>query len=89
MCPQGSFEPGLSSSLPQELLQSLQREKQELEQVTTDLKLTVSELQRELEELKERERLLVAFPDLHQPTEAQIQSRGLGYCEGRVGPGWT
>ncbi|KAM7326110.1 hypothetical protein ACRRTK_014588 [Alexandromys fortis] len=59
-----------------ELLQSLQREKQELEQVTTDLQLTISELQRELEELKERERLLVAFPDLHQPTEAQIQNSG-------------
>lgn len=80
MCPQGSLEPGLSSFLPQELLQSLQREKQELEQVTTDLQLTVSELQRELKELKEREQLLVAFPDLHQPTEAQIQSRGLEYC---------
>ncbi|KAK7834376.1 hypothetical protein U0070_017562 [Myodes glareolus] len=72
----GSLEPGLSSFLPQELLQSLQREKQELEQVTTDLQLTVSELQLELKELKERERLLVAFPDLHQPTEAQIQSSG-------------
>ncbi|CAO2640413.1 Coiled-coil domain-containing protein 157, partial [Lemmus lemmus] len=61
----------------EELLQSLQQEKQELEQVTTDLQLTVSELQRELGELKERERLLVAFPDLHQPMEAQVQSRGL------------
>ncbi|XP_036056516.1 coiled-coil domain-containing protein 157 isoform X2 [Onychomys torridus] len=55
----------------QELLRSVQQEKQDLEQVTTDLKLTISELHRELEELKERERLLVAFPDLHQPTEAQ------------------
>ncbi|XP_030741306.2 coiled-coil domain-containing protein 157 [Echinops telfairi] len=60
----------------QELLQSLQREKQGLEQATTDLRLTISELERELLELKERERLLVAFPDLHQPLEAQIQSSG-------------
>ncbi|XP_036908397.1 coiled-coil domain-containing protein 157 isoform X4 [Sturnira hondurensis] len=60
----------------QELLQSLQGEKQGLEQVVTDLQLTVSELERELVELRERERLLVAFPDLHRPAEAQIQSSG-------------
>ncbi|ELR62392.1 Coiled-coil domain-containing protein 157 [Bos mutus] len=62
----------------QELLQSLQREKQGLEQATTDLRLTISELERELVELRERERLLVAFPDLHRPAEAQIQSRPAG-----------
>ncbi|XP_078194192.1 coiled-coil domain-containing protein 157 isoform X1 [Callithrix jacchus] len=55
-----------------ELLQSLQREKQGLEQVTTDLRLTILELERELVELREQERLLVAFPDLHQPTKTQI-----------------
>lgn len=60
----------------QELLQSLQQEKQGLEQAVTDLQLTVSELERELVELRERERLLVAFPDLHRPVEAQIQSSG-------------
>ncbi|XP_040106982.1 coiled-coil domain-containing protein 157 isoform X2 [Oryx dammah] len=60
----------------QELLQSLQREKQGLEQATTDLRLTISELERELVDLRERERLLVAFPDLHRPAEAQIQSSG-------------
>ncbi|KAM9194076.1 coiled-coil domain-containing protein 157 isoform 2-T2 [Dugong dugon] len=60
----------------QELLQSLQQEKQGLEQATMDLQLTISELERELLELKERERLLVAFPDLHRPLEAQIQSSG-------------
>lgn len=71
-------EPGLSLPLPQELLQSLQREKQGLEQATTDLRLTILELERELVELRERERLLVAFPDLHQPTETQIQIHGRG-----------
>ncbi|KAB0362069.1 hypothetical protein FD754_006225 [Muntiacus muntjak] len=59
-----------------ELLQSLQREKQGLEQATTDLRLTISELERELVELRQRERLLVAFPDLHRPAETQIQSSG-------------
>ncbi|XP_011813100.1 PREDICTED: coiled-coil domain-containing protein 157 [Colobus angolensis palliatus] len=62
----------------QELLQSLQREKQGLEQATTDLRLTILELERELVELRERERLLVAFPDLHQPTKTQIQIHGRG-----------
>ncbi|KAM6155732.1 coiled-coil domain-containing protein 157-like [Rhynchocyon petersi] len=58
----------------QELLQSLQREKQELEQSTTDLQLTVSGLEREILDLKERERLLVAFPDLHRPPDDRIQT---------------
>uniref|UniRef100_H0X822 Coiled-coil domain containing 157 n=1 Tax=Otolemur garnettii TaxID=30611 RepID=H0X822_OTOGA len=66
----------------QEMLQSLQREKQGLEQVTTDLRLTIVELEQQLVELRERERLLVAFPDLHRPSEAQIQSRRPGV----VGP---
>uniref|UniRef100_A0A8C9BGQ0 Coiled-coil domain containing 157 n=1 Tax=Phocoena sinus TaxID=42100 RepID=A0A8C9BGQ0_PHOSS len=57
----------------QELLQSLQREKQGLERATADLQLTILERERELVELRERERLLVAFPDLHRPVEAQIQ----------------
>ncbi|XP_077617736.1 coiled-coil domain-containing protein 157 isoform X3 [Crocuta crocuta] len=70
-------EQGQSQLLAQqELLQSLQREKQGLEQSTTDLQLTISEMERELVELRERERLLVAFPDLHIPVEAQIPSSG-------------
>lgn len=82
-CPQGRREPGamlgpgLSLSIPQELLQSLQREKQDLEQVTTDLRLTILDLQQEMAELREQERLLVTFPDLHRPMEAQIKSKGL------------
>nr|XP_036849355.1 coiled-coil domain-containing protein 157 isoform X7 [Manis javanica] len=59
----------------QEVLQSLQQEKQGLEQATTDLRLTIAELEQELVERSERERLLVAFPDLHKPVEAQIQMR--------------
>lgn len=84
-CPQGSQElflgPGLSLSPSQELLQSLQGEKQGLEQATTDLRLTISELEMELVELKERERLLVTFPDLHRPVETQIQSKGPGLVQ--------
>ncbi|XP_047552615.1 coiled-coil domain-containing protein 157 isoform X3 [Lutra lutra] len=79
---QSEREQGQSQLLAQqvgagrELLQSLQQEKQGLEQATTDLRLTISELERELTELRERERLLVAFPDLHRPIEAQIPSSG-------------
>ncbi|XP_043415220.1 coiled-coil domain-containing protein 157 isoform X3 [Prionailurus bengalensis] len=66
----------VEEQLQNELLQSLQREKQSLEQTTTDLQLTISGMERELVELRERERLLVAFPDLHRPIEAQIPSSG-------------
>ncbi|XP_039081646.1 coiled-coil domain-containing protein 157 isoform X2 [Hyaena hyaena] len=66
----------VEEQLQSELLQSLQQEKQGLEQSTTDLQLTISEMERELVELRERERLLVAFPDLHTPVEAQIPSSG-------------
>ncbi|XP_040319778.1 coiled-coil domain-containing protein 157 isoform X2 [Herpailurus yagouaroundi] len=70
-------EQGQSQLLAQqELLQSLQQEKQSLEQTTTDLQLTISGMEQELVELRERERLLVAFPDLHRPIEAQIPSSG-------------
>ncbi|XP_038315099.1 coiled-coil domain-containing protein 157 isoform X2 [Canis lupus familiaris] len=76
---QSEREQGQSQVLAQqELLQSLQREKQGLEQATTDLQLTISELERELVELRERERLLVAFPDLHRPIEAQIPTDPAG-----------
>lgn len=84
-CPQWSQElllgPGLNPYLFQELLQSLQREKQGLEQATTDLRLTISQLELELAELREQERLLVTFPDLHRPVETQIQSRGTGLVQ--------
>lgn len=77
---------GLSLPLSQELLQSLHGEKQGLEQAATDLRLTVAGLERELEALRERERLLVAFPDLHRPAETQIQSKGPGMVPGHAGP---
>lgn len=64
--------------MSQELLQSLNGEKQGLEQAATDLQLTISGLEQELEALRERERLLVAFPDLHSPAETQVQSKGPG-----------
>ncbi|XP_040319779.1 coiled-coil domain-containing protein 157 isoform X3 [Herpailurus yagouaroundi] len=66
----------VEEQLQNELLQSLQQEKQSLEQTTTDLQLTISGMEQELVELRERERLLVAFPDLHRPIEAQIPSSG-------------
>ncbi|XP_044541423.1 coiled-coil domain-containing protein 157-like [Gracilinanus agilis] len=60
----------------QELLQSLQQEKQAMEQATEELQMTVYKLDKSILELKERERLLVAFPDLHVPSEAQFESSG-------------
>nr|XP_020852281.1 coiled-coil domain-containing protein 157 isoform X3 [Phascolarctos cinereus] len=60
----------------QELLQSLQQEKQSLEWAMEELQVTVYRLDKSILELKERERLLVAFPDLHVPSEAQFESSG-------------
>ncbi|XP_043761726.1 coiled-coil domain-containing protein 157 [Cervus elaphus] len=87
-CVQGEREQGQCQlRAQQELLQSLQREKQGLEQATTDLRLTISELERELVELRQRERLLVAFPDLHRPAEAQIQRPAGVWCQACVPTG--
>lgn len=47
----------------------------------TDLQLTISELELELVAMKEQERLLVTFPDLHRPVEAQVQSKGPGLVQ--------
>ncbi|XP_061865890.1 coiled-coil domain-containing protein 157 isoform X2 [Colius striatus] len=60
----------------QELLDVLQQEKLSLEQSVSELQVKVSELQQEAQELKERERLLVFFPELHVPAETQLESTG-------------
>lgn len=81
-------------------MENLQQEKLSLEQSTSELLRNISELDELLQELKERERLLVSFPDLHIPAEAQFESkRGCGegqraadsksLCRGQHTPEWT
>ncbi|XP_061321710.1 coiled-coil domain-containing protein 157 isoform X2 [Pezoporus flaviventris] len=60
----------------QELLDTLQQEKLGLERAVSELQENVSRLQEQARELQERERLLVFFPELHVPTEAQFESTG-------------
>ncbi|XP_033923886.1 coiled-coil domain-containing protein 157 isoform X3 [Melopsittacus undulatus] len=60
----------------QELLDTLQQEKLGLERAVSELQENVSRLQEQARELQERERLLVFFPELHVPTEAQSESTG-------------
>ncbi|XP_023801714.1 coiled-coil domain-containing protein 157-like isoform X2 [Cyanistes caeruleus] len=60
----------------QELLDTLQQEKLALEQSILELQANTSQLQEQAQELRERERLLVFFPDLHIPTEMQFESSG-------------
>lgn len=60
----------------QELLDTLQQEKLALEQSILELQANTSQLQEQAQELRERERLLVFFPDLHMPTETQFESKG-------------
>lgn len=71
----------------QELLDMLQQEKLALEQSILELQANTSQLQEQAQELRERERLLVFFPDLHMPTEMQFESKGadgstVGLCLG-------
>uniref|UniRef100_A0A8B9J2M7 Uncharacterized protein n=1 Tax=Amazona collaria TaxID=241587 RepID=A0A8B9J2M7_9PSIT len=60
----------------QELLDALQQEKLGLEGAVSGLQEDVSRLEEQARELQERERLLVFFPELHVPTEAQFESTG-------------
>ncbi|TRZ20933.1 hypothetical protein HGM15179_006114 [Zosterops borbonicus] len=60
----------------QELLDTLQQEKLALEQSILELQANTSQLEEQAQELRERERLLVLFPDLHVPTETQLESSG-------------
>ncbi|KFV55688.1 Coiled-coil domain-containing protein 157, partial [Gavia stellata] len=61
----------------QELADMLQREKLSLEQSSVlEVQANVSKLEEQAQKLKERERLLVLFPDLHIPTETQFESTG-------------
>ncbi|KAM9526868.1 coiled-coil domain-containing protein 157 isoform 4-T4 [Guaruba guarouba] len=60
----------------QELLDALQQEKLGLEGAVSELQENVSRLEEQARELQERERLLVLFPELHVPTEAQFESTG-------------
>lgn len=63
---------------PQELLDTLQQEKLSLEQCISKLRENVSGLEEQTKELKEREKLLVFFPELHIPVETQFESKAQG-----------
>ncbi|KFP19371.1 Coiled-coil domain-containing protein 157, partial [Egretta garzetta] len=60
----------------QEVLDALQQEKLSLERSVSELQANVSKLEEQARELKEREKLLVFFPELHVPTETQFESTG-------------
>ncbi|OXB65889.1 hypothetical protein ASZ78_008583 [Callipepla squamata] len=60
----------------QELLDTVQREKLSLEQSISELQENISRLEEQAKELKEREKLLVFFPELHIPVETQFESTG-------------
>ncbi|XP_022612688.1 coiled-coil domain-containing protein 157 [Seriola dumerili] len=60
----------------QDLHLELQKEKQTLETNIGELKNSVAELKEYVQALKERERLLVAFPELSPLAQAQPQSTG-------------
>lgn len=61
----------------QDLCLELQKEKQTLETRVGELENSVAELKEYVQALSERERLLVAFPELSPLARAQPQSRQL------------
>ncbi|XP_070619233.1 coiled-coil domain-containing protein 157 isoform X2 [Erythrolamprus reginae] len=56
--------------------EKLKQEKQSLEQSACDLQKTIAELGDMIQEMKEKEKLLVFFPDLHVPVETQFEISG-------------
>lgn len=75
-----TFKPSGSrrdASFQQELCLELQKEKRTLETHVSELRNSVAELKEYVQALSERERLLVAFPELSPLAQAQPQSRQL------------
>ncbi|XP_042300479.1 coiled-coil domain-containing protein 157-like isoform X3 [Sceloporus undulatus] len=60
----------------QRLTEKAEQEKLRMEQCTTELQRTISELGELVQETKKRERLLVLYPDLHVPVEAHFEGTG-------------
>ncbi|KAM4890911.1 coiled-coil domain-containing protein 157 [Sylvia borin] len=73
---QSQEQSGKQLQAQQELLDTLQQEKVKLEQSILELQADISRLEEQAQELRERERLLVFFPDLHVPTKMQFESSG-------------
>ncbi|NXE43112.1 CC157 protein, partial [Ptilorrhoa leucosticta] len=59
-----------------EQLEQSREQKLALEQSMLELQANTSRLEEQAQELRERERLLVFFPELHNPTEMQFESSG-------------
>ncbi|NXX53095.1 CC157 protein, partial [Scopus umbretta] len=58
------------------LAEQLEESREQSRQQLQTQQANVSKLEEEAQELKERERLLVFFPELHVPTETQFESTG-------------
>ncbi|XP_010181727.1 PREDICTED: coiled-coil domain-containing protein 157, partial [Mesitornis unicolor] len=73
---QSQKQSGRQLRAQQELLDALQQEKLSLERAVAELQANVSRLEEQAQELKQQERLLVCFPELHTPTEIPFESTG-------------
>uniref|UniRef100_A0A8C6YCL8 Uncharacterized protein n=1 Tax=Naja naja TaxID=35670 RepID=A0A8C6YCL8_NAJNA len=72
---QSEEDPGPSPIHPR-VTEKLRQEKQTLEQSASELQRTISELGELIHEMKEKEQLLVFFPDLHIPVETRFEISG-------------
>ncbi|XP_071427964.1 coiled-coil domain-containing protein 157-like [Pithys albifrons albifrons] len=73
---QSQEQSGKQLRAQQELLDTLKQEKLALEQSILELQANSSQLKEQVQELRNRERLLVFFPELHVPTETRFESSG-------------
>uniref|UniRef100_UPI0037E96D89 coiled-coil domain-containing protein 157-like n=1 Tax=Semicossyphus pulcher TaxID=241346 RepID=UPI0037E96D89 len=72
----------------QTLCLELQNEKKTLERYVGELKKSVTELEEFVQALKERERLLVAFPELSPLAQSQPQSQAADWRQGLLQICW-
>jgi hypothetical protein len=75
---------GLASPVPEALCSELQQEKQRLESHVNKPKDSLDQLRGEVQELAQRKRLLVAFPELNPlpqgPPQSRITSLAFSVC---------
>ena len=62
-------------SLPQRLVNQLTKEKEKLEQSIQELETSLGPLEEQVTEAKEREKLLVEYPDLNGPVNPDYEGR--------------
>lgn len=78
------IDPWLNDHILQNMIERIEKEKRELRSTITQLEHNISSLESDLGKMKDRERLLVEYPDLNGPVNANMQGKIKGYFSGLV-----